>query len=169
MFLCRYQSKKFRPAILRVSTTFHVPGFASTGSATQLFLRSTNIRSQHYNLWSQSQLLTSFVTAAVISEILLLILKLQCNLCVKTGKWHFLIVFIHRHCSYSEPFCGSAGKGWCFPRATAAAAKQGLKENLGTDEHFHVIIPLKLEDVRAAFIQTGIFQIPQTCCICNTA
>lgn len=39
-----------------------------------------------------------------------------------------------------------------FSWATAAAAKQGLKENLGTDEHFHIIIQLKLEDVKASFI-----------------
>lgn len=144
MFLCRYQSKQFRPAVLRVSTTFDIPGFASTWTATSLFLGFINSRSQHHNLCLQSQLLIFFVTAAVIWVILLLVLKLQCNLYVKIHKWYLFIVFTYRHCSYSEHFCGSACKGWCFPWAAAPAAKQGLKENLGTDEHFHVIIQLKL-------------------------
>lgn len=43
-------------------------------------------------------------------------------------------------------------KAGVFPELQQQLQKQGLKENLGTGEHFHAIIPLKLEDAKAAFI-----------------
>lgn len=49
-------------------------------------------------------------------------------------------------------FMALLAKAGVFPELQQQLRKQGLKENLGTGEHFHAIIPLKLEDVKAAFI-----------------